>query len=322
MFPLLGAIAGGILDIFQSEEQADQNAYQAQQSNAFNAEQAAAAMRFNAEQADIGRTFSAQQAAINRDFASAEVNRQMSFQEQMANTSHQRAVQDLTRAGLNPMLAIRQGGAPAPGGGAASGQSASAGNASGSGASSVQPPRAPDLIGAFSRAMNTGYMAQRIEAEVENMEVNNANLRKQGDRIEAETELLKAQVPKVQQDTLTSRSSAAMMDQRITHMSADISRMNYEVDRLIEQRRNIRADSDLKEFDLRQLRPAIVKLTQLQAQLAALEVPRASNLADAQGSWWMRNVSPYLPDLGGVTRGIESLGRGGNSILDLRMRRR
>ena len=41
---------------------------------------------------------------------------QMAFQERMANTSYQRAVKDMRKAGINPMLAINQGGASSPAG--------------------------------------------------------------------------------------------------------------------------------------------------------------------------------------------------------------
>lgn len=55
------------------------------------------------------QNFNAEQASINRG-----------FQENMANTSYQRRVEDLKAAGLSPMLAYSQGGAAVPTGGQAS----------------------------------------------------------------------------------------------------------------------------------------------------------------------------------------------------------
>lgn len=59
----------------------------------------------------------AQEAANQQNIASA--REQMDFQEKMANTSYQRAMADMNKAGLNPMLAFSQGGASTPTGAAA-----------------------------------------------------------------------------------------------------------------------------------------------------------------------------------------------------------
>lgn len=68
--------------------------------------------------------------AMNYNSAEALANRQ--FQERMSSTAYQRAVEDMKKAGLNPILAFANGGASTPGGSAGTISGASMGLASSS----------------------------------------------------------------------------------------------------------------------------------------------------------------------------------------------
>jgi len=56
---------------------------------------------------------------LQNNSAKAQANRQMEFQEDMSNTSYQRGMEDMRKAGLNPILAAKVGGASTPSGAAA-----------------------------------------------------------------------------------------------------------------------------------------------------------------------------------------------------------
>jgi len=95
------------------------------------------------------------------------VQNQMNFQEEMSNTSYQRAVDDMKKAGLSPMLAYQQGGASTPGGASATMDNV-LGNATNTAIASAN---------AMQDLRNKAEQEKSLIASVENTEANTANTR-------------------------------------------------------------------------------------------------------------------------------------------------
>ena len=105
-------------------------------------EQAQKQMDYQTNANQIAMDFSAEQAAIQRNWLA-----------EMSNSAYQRAVKDLEKAGLNPILAYSQGGASVPSVSAASG-----------------------ITSAGSRAdmVDTGYTSHEIKAALERARISAA----------------------------------------------------------------------------------------------------------------------------------------------------
>lgn len=84
------------------------------------------------EQAQKQMDFQTSANKIAMDFSAAEAEKERAFQTEMANSAYQRAMQDLKKAGLNPILAYSQGGASVPSVSAASGVTSSGARATSS----------------------------------------------------------------------------------------------------------------------------------------------------------------------------------------------
>lgn len=152
------AVIGGVADIFGQSMANKSNAAMAQAANAFSAEQA---------------------------------QKQMDFQERMRSTQYQTSVEDLKKAGLNPMLAYMHGGAGTPSGAAATGQYATQHN---------KFQRAADIaqkaVGAANTAMQTQLTDAQIAESISRTGVND----EQRKLISAETILAILRAPNVKQE--------------------------------------------------------------------------------------------------------------------------
>lgn len=154
-------------------------------------------------------------------FGNAQAQRQMDFQSRMANSAHQREMLDLSRAGLNPLLSARHGGAVSPGGAAA---------------------QAPD----FASSINSALAGTMLKGNVALQQAQIKDVNSAASLKDAQANDLNAtQLQRI--DLLIAQKQQALQSEKVGYQEA--KKVRAEIDVLRAQRDNIRANTASTQAD-------------------------------------------------------------------------
>lgn len=198
---IAGAAIGGALlgDVIGAEGQADTNAMNLQihrEDNNAALQRQQDSQGFNNLQGYITREFNSAEALKNREFQMSTLQESERYNTEMSNTAMQRRAEDLRRAGINPLLAVSQGGASTPTVSSLTGSAASAGNVSSSAAGAPGPIAMQNPNAAFGNLggiLGTAIGAAKTQADIDYVKAQTAKTEAEtNNKMPAEVEYIKA----------------------------------------------------------------------------------------------------------------------------------